>query len=368
MHSLLQKAYAVWTDKLSKPSYTYTIQSAHPHLLYTTPVVRHLKDLDYISPRVFYPSQVSEHQQVFLYAFPNVTLEVLHMPHTKMHMSNIVRVVCDYLRFFQRVLPASAFKTPLHLGLAFSPVRKNLPHKAGAPIEPEHINGGVTWKQHGLVFVYRREEWEKVLLHELFHFYEFDYHPSSMRIASTSAILSKSLAMDNNIYTRSGAVALNEAYAETLATLFYVAYSILRRKGKDRIQSTRPYAAFLKSWRGAMATAQHHFHNQILKVLAHFKGGPWTETTHAFAYYVCKAALLFDLPELFKWSDQHDVVRLLQNDRSHVDQFAKFMEKQLHAPRFVKTLCKLAKTMSIKNLTDPSLIMLSFQSNPRKIT
>lgn len=368
MNSLLQTAYAIWKDGSAIDHTSYTIQSTHSHFVKTTPVARSMNNLDYISPQVFHPDQVTEHQQVSIAAFPQVTLEVMRTSPSTPSLSHIVGVVSDYLRFFQRVLPASgsAFKDTLHLGLAFSPIQKRLPTRAGSPIEPEHVNGGVTWKQHGLVIVYRQEEWEKVLLHELLHFYEFDYHPSSMPSTSASVTVSKALAKENNIQTRHGAVALNEAYVETLTTLLYVAYSILRSHAVKSIS----YSAFKTRWRKAMATAQQHFHRQILKLLRHFRGGPWTETTHAFAYFVCKAALLFDLKGLLAWSDQHQTTirARLQNNRTHVDAYARFLESCLNAPRFANMLCKLAKTMSIKNQKNSSLIMLSFHSKAHKIT
>jgi len=57
---------------------------------------------------------------------------------------------------------------PIHIWLIPSQTKRFFP-KDGETIKPEHINGGYTYTNNHTIYVYRYEEFPKVILHEVLH-------------------------------------------------------------------------------------------------------------------------------------------------------------------------------------------------------
>lgn len=74
-------------------------------------------------------------------------------------------------------------------------------------LSPLHINSGVSWGNN--IFVYRTEDFYKVLLHELIHNFHLDLHEYEKKL-------------HNNItfYVGNTSILINEAYTEYLALIF----------------------------------------------------------------------------------------------------------------------------------------------------
>lgn len=119
---------------------------------------------------------------------------------------------------------------------------------SGEAIEPIHVNGGSSFKDDtSAICIYRREESPKVLIHEFIH----------------------ALGLDITVPPPDTA-RLFEAYTEAIAEWLYIIYI-----GKP-------------VWNKQIAYAR----DRANKLIKHFNGGQWKETTAAFAYYIMKYVLL----------------------------------------------------------------------------
>jgi hypothetical protein len=158
------------------------------------------------------------------------------------------------------------------------PAKRMLP-PAGTPLAADHVNGGVTFMADEGVLVYRTEDARKVLVHELLHLYNYD---TSLR---GNIAVEQTVVDTFNIQLLPGGpkhLGLSECYIDAMACFLQ--------------------AAWAGRWtrRAHRAALDRHISGVAARVAAHSGvfSFPWSpasrrfrEATHAFSYYVCKAAL-----------------------------------------------------------------------------
>ena len=216
--------------------------------------------------------------------------------------SQVLRVLKDYLHLVRALRPGMHHSEPrMLLGFFWNDAPRRLDiGTPGSALGARHVNGGLCWKMHDLVFVYRIQEWRKVLLHELFHFYgldDFRVDPNTIRsISAEYRVRSKRPLL------------LQEAYTEALTTIYYVSYCAY--------QPGISPARFRRAWLGGMDAAKRHAFTVAALLFLHFRESDgWYETTNAFAYYVCKAAFLRD-------TETMETFLRIVNSRKDADAFA----------------------------------------------
>lgn len=147
-------------------------------------------------------------------------------------------------------VPSASFKKNQVVEVVFVDIRepvRSLPETPGAPIESVHVNGGLTQFPSDAVtpvriLVYRREDAGKVLIHELIH---------------AAGVVPHRIGVERG-----------EAVTETLACYLWALWK-----------------------RDDLAKTAEHLQTVALRVVDHFRGTEWRESTHAFSYIVVRAAL-----------------------------------------------------------------------------
>lgn len=180
-----------------------------------------------------------------------------------------------------------------------------LPAKHGTPLASEHVNGGVTMDRDMGVLVFRRQDAQKVLVHELMHLFGMDES-----IRGLDSTLEKRVVRDRpGLWSWRGSknpvpIALSEAYTDAIACIIYCDGDLVR--------------------------ARQHAVSTASKVLEHFGWGtlPFSETTHAFSYYVVKAAMLVSL-------DTNGMAAMLRPAKTGI---VGFMDRSLHSVEFRDSL------------------------------
>jgi hypothetical protein len=153
-------------------------------------------------------------------------------------------------------------------------------------VEPKHINGGFTYvyesEQNNTIhiFIVRREEFPKVMLHETLHHSFIDQHTNIHNNPALRDIVA-TLKKLCNIHP-STLFLPNEAIVETMAIIMHslcisIEYNIDARTVIDKeIQ-----------WGHVQA-------HRVLEYQKHLNDGLWRETSNAYCYIVIKAILLDD--------------------------------------------------------------------------
>lgn len=241
----------------------------------------------------------------------------------------------------------------LNIYLLFSPFKKQLPPNSGQPIAVENANTAYTWAclPHAEIFLFRREEWFKVLIHETFHCFGMDFALSTQTETTNNALAAMFPACDPKTDFR-----LYETYCEIWANIIRILY--LARfsatgktsHGKTTIKNRMDTPIMKKQTRSAtshelvlnktifarlLKREQEFSIHQSEKVLRHngiqtyeqlfvHNGGPkYTEKTPTFSYYVLKSIFLCNLNEFIEWCERnntkHIMVFELANEPKYID-------------------------------------------------
>lgn len=172
-------------------------------------------------------------------------------------------------------------------------------------LAPSHINGGFTFvpvhpthdtanAEPVRIFVFRREEMGKVLLHELLHHSpahqtrDQDWEQHLKDLYTTLGIDKEGCVPSNFAQTCSTRLSPNEAIIETWANIFHCRY-VSEELG---IPVTQLIDAEVR-----------HVLLQAHRLWQHIRSqsGSWSESTHAFSYIIIRAMFLTHLPMFLKW-------------------------------------------------------------------
>lgn len=154
--------------------------------------------------------------------------------------------------------------------------KKTLPSKNGEAVTSENVNSGFSYPYSGEndvnIVIYRREEFYKVLVHEMLHYYHVipDDKESDERLIGMYPFLNKTIS-------------INEAVVELTAMITNMRIIALIKKAsfEDRKRMLLEEINWSKE--------------RVDDLLNHFGGdvAKWKETdTHAFSYYFLKYILL----------------------------------------------------------------------------
>ena len=202
------------------------------------------------------------------------------------------------------------------------------------------------------LYIYRKEEWFKVLCHELFHSLGLDFseHDDEENINKKLFEIFP-VKLDTKLY---------EAYTEMwgeLLNLVFLAYNTCRREPGERI---------LRKIESHVYQERMFSVYQASKVLTHFgiayedlydRREPaatlrrsYKETTPAFSYYIIKNVLMFHANDFVEWCAKVNRGSL-EFDRENVghaiDQFVSFIREHYNNPLLVESMDQ-ARTWFLK--------------------
>lgn len=189
----------------------------------------------------------------------------------------------------------------------------------------EHINNGVTITYASgakEIYIYRLEDYEKVLIHELIHLYEYDF---GARRPNDSFYHMYCIQDIGNI----GCVDLNEAYTEALACYLYICISVHTKSRKDFISRVNECVSssnkFFLSVANGLLQSKHR-DSTTGKCRSHLR-----QETNVFAYYIGKAAIFYHMGKFLKILER-------PHNKRPVDMIEKFIVACISCPRFVSSM------------------------------
>ena len=211
-------------------------------------------------------------------SYPNVaTLNAVFTDKTSPHLALLIRSLKRVVCLLKK------YKCNKHLIFWLIPTlsHRSFP-KPGEVLSEIHINGGYTYPMRNTVYIYRFEEFPKVMLHETIHHLPMDTghkwdHQDLMKLYNVLHI-----DTTNCNQTCSTDIMPNEAIVETWAEVYHLAFL--------ELEFHIPFQQMLqheKNW-AAIQTKRIKIHQK--------KYFPeWKENTHAYSYVVIRAALLWNL-------------------------------------------------------------------------
>ena len=271
----------------------------------------------------------------FIYPFSEETGETTPVP------AKMDKLFMKYLhRIYEWLYIANEYRTPecsdeLHIWLYLTHAPKLLPTVRGESLGSKHANTAFTYpcNKSSSIFIFREEEWFKVLIHETFHCYGLDF--------CVSAELSEiALADIRKLFPRvkHTAVGVYETYSEIMAeTMNIMFYRHHYRDGthlKTLIQYERQFSLF-----------------QMVKVLRHmglsytdlFVEGEYQEDTNIFAYYVLKSICMFYLTDFLDGRMKESSLLRIGQNRGSVHDFTGFIRDKACREGFMREVGRMEK-------------------------
>ena len=227
--------------------------------------------------------------------------------------------------------------------LYLSEERKSLPTVSCETIDRIHVNTAFTTPcaPKTEINIYRDEEWFKVLIHESFHCFGFDFSEHSSINAQVAAEILKKFPIASEIL-------IYETYSEIWAEIMNVIITV-------SIETHGTHLSFGSMVESMLNKELFFSLFQCTKILDHFGmkyedlyregvgGKRYREKTSVFSYYFLKTILLFRCNEFLEWSIENngDTIEF-KNPETNVRKFTDaLILSKYNDPMFVECLSQM---------------------------
>ena len=232
----------------------------------------------------------------------------------------------------------------LDIYLYLTEVEKQMPKNPVITLGSNNCNSAVTFAcaSKGKLLIYRKEEWKKVLIHELFHSLCLDFAGSNYET------LRKNI---KNIFNVQSDFEISESYTEYWATIInscFISYSLL--DNYDDVENFLLFTDFCIQLERIFSLYQ------MIKILGYmslnykylYKNDEisrglrkvlYKEDTNVLCYYIIKTILLFFNDEFLEWCMLHNNNILKFNKTEHnLNQFYEFIKDKYNNKFFLKAI------------------------------
>lgn len=184
------------------------------------------------------------------------------------------------------------------------------------PMQQDHVNTAFTTscQPSTVINIYREEEWFKVLIHESFHCFGFDFsHDENLTRFSQQEI--------HALFPLNIEVLLYETYCEINAEILNVLFTVYWEKGSENQVYDSLYRESIFSCFQCIKVLQYH---KIKWDQLFQPGTVYHENTNIFCYYVLKAMYMMNLSDYMNWfyeknKGSFSFVRTQQNMKDFID-------------------------------------------------
>jgi len=245
--------------------------------------------------------------------------------------------------------------TDLSIYLYFTDFKKALPPVKKTPLDEIHVNTGFTFScslsgsGENEMYIYRKEEWFKVLIHESFHAFSLDFSGLSRDIlekADKQVIHMIPLHIDLRYY---------ETYCEIWAELLQIIYmnweeisqneksiwSIFERMIKiDQKHSVKQAVKILKQ--------QHLCYSDLFEKSnkSQLKRIEYREVSPVISYYLLKSIFYMHIGRYIEWTSINNkgTLRFLKTELS-VNSYVGLLREMYQSPKYIEMMKKCEKTV-----------------------
>lgn len=210
--------------------------------------------------------------------------------------------------------------THFELDLFLTDLKKKLPEIHANNIKNTHTKSGYSqYDKNIYVCIYRKEEWFKSFIHEIFYAFTLDFHDNGIRYKN---ILSQAFCLDNNFL-------LTDAIIEFFSRVFNASVFLYFEKKVNK------YDIYAQEFEKMIHKEQIFALMQANKILNHF-GVNYTmvideqnksklnkiykEDTNAFCTYVITSIMFFHFQRMLQWIDieNNNFFGIIKNERELV--------------------------------------------------
>lgn len=215
---------------------------------------------------------------------------------------------------------------------------KELPKNNHEHIGPAHANTAFTKAcpiDSNFIYIYRKEEWFKVFIHETFHSFGLDFSTMSENIANDAIFKIFPINCDLRFYE-----AYTEMWAEIIQIIFISlekGYSlkdnedILFSHIEDCLNDERMFSLFQK------VKILDYYNIKYRELGKSYINSKYNESTNVLSYYVLKSIFMFSYNDFIEWcSIRNKGTVNFKKTNINIISLVKFIEERYDNRKYVK--------------------------------
>ena len=221
-------------------------------------------------------------------------------------------------------------------------IEKELPKGRGEIIGPENVNSGYSYVcvKSGLIVVFRREEWFKVLIHECMHSFGMEF--SGMKLNRLNRELGE-------IFKIRVEINLFEAYTEFWAELINIGVISY----VNNVRNKRNYYRYVEKF---LDIERYYSILQAKKILEYNKidyknilekDTKYKENSSIFSYYIIKSIMMININKIVEWC--------YKNNKN----FIKFENNNSNLKSFLRLIREISENNKSKKILENSNNLLN---------
>lgn len=236
----------------------------------------------------------------------------------------------------------------LTINIALTDFKKKLPENKIGILDELNCNTGSTYacQEKTEIFIYRKEEWFKVFIHETFHSLCLDF--SMMFTSNLNKKIKKIFPIDSkfNLYE-----AYSEFWAEIFNIMFCSFFIIETKKNYNELKLYFDFFLYNEKIHSLLQCVKIlHFYNLSYEDLykkdeiSELSRKQYREKTNVFAYYFIKGILIFNAEKFIKWCDKINInVLTFTKSETNLNKFYSFIKNNYNDKKLTKTINNLHK-------------------------
>ena len=242
----------------------------------------------------------------------------------------------------------------LTIYIYFTDFKKSLPHVKKTPLGEINVNTGFTFSCNlsageNEMYIYRKEEWFKVLIHECFHAFSLDFSGLSRELIEKTdqkVIQMFPLHIDLRFY---------ETYCEMWAELLQIIYL-----NYEKISQLDNEKTIWSDFERMLKIDQKHSVEQATKILKHHHMGymdlfektdraqqkrmEYGEISPVISYYILKSLFYMHIGRYIEWTSINNkgTLRFLKTETS-VNSYVELLREIYQSPKYIEMMKKCEK-------------------------
>jgi hypothetical protein len=218
--------------------------------------------------------------------------------------------------------------------------------KMKIPLDTIHINTAFTTacaKNHNEIYIYRKEEWFKVLIHESFHSFGLDFASMTEEKTNQQMFSIFPIKCDLRLY---------ETYTETWAEIINVIFvsvnsysckeeSISMRKLKHIIEKNMYNEMIFSAFQCIKVLHHNDLKYRELYEMSNdsiLKRMNYKENTNVFSYYILKSILIYHYNDFIEWCYANNGSIKFEPNEKNISGFIQFIKSKQKTNAFLRTI------------------------------
>lgn len=227
----------------------------------------------------------------------------------------------------------------LKIYIYFTNHKKLLPSKE-IILNTSHVNSAYTYacREHTMISIFRKEEWFKVFIHEIFHCMGLDFACMDTTTIDTMIYdiipLKKTDIRSYEAYTEYWAEILNILFISYFTTQTKDNYDLMLEKIEKMFNYERAFSLYqlVKVLKHNNLDYKSIFLNDSSSII---KKQNYKEDTYVISYYLLKSILLFNMNDFLKWNKIHNKTIDFETTNENLLSFVDFIKEKYQSTKFI---------------------------------